>query len=101
MTDAKISRIAVRDLAVATTAVELAPTYADDEIGPGKSVTLHFALMLENGEYIDSNFDREPVCFTVGDGNLLPGFEGVLMGLKAGNQGEKLIAPSAAFGLVN
>jgi FKBP-type peptidyl-prolyl cis-trans isomerase SlpA len=101
MTDGKSSRIAVRDLAVAATAVELAPNYADDEIGPGKRVVLHFALMLENGEHIDSNFDGEPVCFTVGDGNLLPGFEAVLMGLRAGNQGEKLITPSAAFGPVN
>jgi FKBP-type peptidyl-prolyl cis-trans isomerase SlpA len=75
--------------------------YADDEIGPGKSVTLHFELRLENDELIDSNFDKEPVSFTIGDGNLLAGFEQVLMGLKAGDANEVLIVPNAAFGDVN
>jgi FKBP-type peptidyl-prolyl cis-trans isomerase SlpA len=101
MSDNKSNRIVVRELAVAAPPVELAPAYADDEIGPGKIVTLHFALMLENDELIDSNFAKEPVCFSVGDGNLLPGFEQVLLGLKAGAEDEILLAPGAAFGVVN
>jgi FKBP-type peptidyl-prolyl cis-trans isomerase SlpA len=64
-------------------------------------VTLHFALMLENREHIDSNFDRDPVRFTMGDGSLLPGFEQVLLGLKKGDTNEVLLAPGAAFGVVN
>ena len=47
-------------------------------IGPGKTVTLHFAIKLEDGQIVDSNFDKEPAVFTVGDGNLLEGFEKAL-----------------------
>jgi len=37
-------------------------------------VTLNFALKLEDGQVVDSNFEQEPVAFEVGDGKLLPGF---------------------------
>jgi FKBP-type peptidyl-prolyl cis-trans isomerase SlpA len=37
----------------------------------------------------------------LGDGNLLPGFEVPLKGLKAGDQGEFVISPENAFGQRN
>lgn len=70
-------------------------------IDTGTTVTLHFALVLENGEVIDSNFEGEPATFTVGDGNLLPGFEEPLMGLASGDEEEFLIPPEKAFGQHN
>ncbi len=101
MPDSKSKLIAVRNVELNPPASAPARNYADDEIGPGKVVTLHFALLLENSDPVDSNFDKEPVSFTVGDGNLLPGFEQALMGLKAGDENEVLIAADAAFGIVN
>ena len=121
MTDNKSSRIVVRDVGFEPAVVEPPAKYADDEIGPGKIVTLHFALMLEDSSentaednseenseenakgnaLIDSNFAKEPVRFTIGDGNLLPGFEHVLLGLKAGAADEVVLAPGDAFGLAN
>jgi FKBP-type peptidyl-prolyl cis-trans isomerase SlpA len=47
----------------------------DTRIGQNTEVTLHFALRLENGDTVDSTFDKAPATFKVGDGNLLPGFE--------------------------
>jgi FKBP-type peptidyl-prolyl cis-trans isomerase SlpA len=47
---------------------------------------LHFALRLENGDTVDSTFDKAPATFKVGDGNLLPGFEAALFGFKAGER---------------
>ena len=67
----------------------------------GTKVTMNFSLALENGELIDSNFDTEPATFVLGDGNLLPGFEIPLEGLKAGDQGEFIISPENAFGQRN
>ena len=46
-----------------------------EKIQDGSQVKMHFSLMLENQTVIDTNFDKEPVCFFIGDGNLLPGFE--------------------------
>lgn len=70
-------------------------------IGLGTKVTLHFALRLEDGEVIDSNFEREPVVFTVGDGNLLPGFEKAIFGLLEGERKTLVIKPEDGFGQRN
>ncbi len=70
-------------------------------IGPDRSVTLHFALKLDSGEVVDSTFDKKPATFKVGDGNLLPGFEQALYGLKAGDKRSLAIAPEHGFGQPN
>jgi len=48
---------------------------AEQRIGQNTEVTLHFALRLENGDTVDSTFDKSPATFKVGDGNLLPGLK--------------------------
>ena len=73
----------------------------DLRIGPDKEVTLHFALKLENGDVVDSTFDKQPATFKVGDGNLLPGFETALYGFKAGDKRSLQIEPENAFGQPN
>ncbi|SDG51199.1 FKBP-type peptidyl-prolyl cis-trans isomerase SlpA [Pseudomonas benzenivorans] len=70
-------------------------------IGPHKEVTLHFAIKLENGEVVDSTFDKQPATFKVGDGNLLPGFEQALFGFKAGDKRTLPILPEQGFGQPN
>ncbi|HUH38809.1 MAG TPA: FKBP-type peptidyl-prolyl cis-trans isomerase [Spongiibacteraceae bacterium] len=70
-------------------------------IGPNTRVTLHFALKLEDGAVVDSTFERSPASFTVGDGNLLPGFEKRLFGLTAGQRGSYQVPPEDAFGQPN
>lgn len=71
------------------------------EVSAGARVTLNFELSLTDGEVIDSNYDREPVTFVIGDGNMLPGFEAALEGLEAGDSVEVTLAPEMAFGEVN
>jgi len=70
-------------------------------LGPGTRVTLHFALRLPDGEVIDSNFEREPATFTVGDGNLLQGFEKAIIGLQEGDRKTIVIKPEDGFGQRN
>ncbi|MDO2098155.1 FKBP-type peptidyl-prolyl cis-trans isomerase, partial [Escherichia coli] len=64
-------------------------------------VTLHFALKLEDGNVVDSTFDKQPASFKVGDGNLLPGFEQALFGLKNGDNRTLTILPEQGFGQPN
>lgn len=74
---------------------------SDILIAQGTIVTLNFSLALEDGTVVDSNLEEEPVTFTVGDGNLLPGFEKAMLGLKAGDERELLITPENGFGMPN
>src|SRR5690554_784813 len=68
------------------------------QIMAGARVTLHFSLALADGSIVDSNYDGEPATFVVGDGNLLPGFEDVLGGKRAGDSVSVRLPPDQAFG---
>lgn len=71
------------------------------EVTNGASVTLHFSLSLADGTEIDSNFTKSPATFRLGDGNLLPGFEQVLLGARRGDSVAVLLPAAQAFGEVN
>lgn len=71
------------------------------QVGPGSRVTLHFRLSLEDGSVVDSTFDRSPPSFTVGDGQLLDGFERKLHGMTAGQSGRFSVLPEEGFGQAN
>ena len=64
-------------------------------------VSLYFSVALEDGAIVDSNFDKSPATFVMGDGNFLPGFEKALRGLKAGDKRSIYMPPSKAFGEIN
>lgn len=70
-------------------------------ITPDSKVTLHFSLKLEDGSTVDSTFDKKPAIFTIGDGNLLRGFENKLLGLSAGETASYNILPEDSFGQPN
>jgi FKBP-type peptidyl-prolyl cis-trans isomerase SlpA len=73
----------------------------ESRIAQGSRVTLHFAIKLENGDVVDSTFDKQPASFSVGDGSLLPGFEMALFGLKSGDTRSIPIGPEQGFGQGN
>ncbi|MBE9569242.1 MAG: FKBP-type peptidyl-prolyl cis-trans isomerase [Proteobacteria bacterium] len=41
----------------------------------GDTVKIHFMGKLENGMVFDSSIDRVPLQFTIGEGQIIPGFE--------------------------
>lgn len=73
----------------------------EQRIAQNTEVKLHFALHLENGDTVDSTFDKAPAVFKVGDGNLLPGFEAAIFGFKAGDKRTVVVTPENAFGQPN
>ncbi|ESK38883.1 hypothetical protein P256_01702 [Acinetobacter nectaris CIP 110549] len=71
----------------------------ETRIKAGAHVELHFSVALENGVEIDNTRQHdEPVELTIGDGNLLPGFEKALYGLRAGDRRTVHLPPEDAFG---
>ena len=61
-------------------------------------VTLFFSLSLIDGQVIDSNFGKQAAECVPGDDNLLPSFETVIIGLKAGDKKQCTIVSEDAFG---
>ncbi len=70
-------------------------------VSEGTRVFVNFALSLEDGSEIDSNFTADAVDFVVGDGSLLPGFERLLFGMCAGDRRIFSVLPEQAFGMAN
>ena len=70
-------------------------------INTSSNVKLNFALHHASGQTIDSTFDKGAVELTIGDGNLLEGFESCLIGLVAGDHQTFMVPPQEAFGQHN
>ncbi|OHY80759.1 FKBP-type peptidyl-prolyl cis-trans isomerase [Marinobacter sp. AC-23] len=70
-------------------------------VDKGTRVTLHFALKFENGDVVDTTFDKDAATLEVGDESLPENFEAYLMGMKAGDKASYQVPPEKAFGQHN
>jgi FKBP-type peptidyl-prolyl cis-trans isomerase SlpA len=77
---------------------DIITTSAGQRINSQSRVTLHFAVLLESGEEVDTTRRGRPATFEFGDGSLLPGFEEALLGMRAGDDAQMLLEPAQAFG---
>lgn len=68
-------------------------------IGHGSRVSMHYSIMLEDGNIADSSrVDNEPLEFNVGDGTIIEGLELAILGLKSGDKQKLRIGPETAYG---
>ncbi|QSP96122.1 FKBP-type peptidyl-prolyl cis-trans isomerase [Marinobacter salinisoli] len=70
-------------------------------VDKGTRVKLHFSLRMDDGDVIDSTFDKEPATLEIGDGNLPESFESLLMNMTAGDHDTFEVPPEKAFGQRN
>nr|WP_051091022.1 FKBP-type peptidyl-prolyl cis-trans isomerase [Kushneria aurantia] len=66
--------------------------------GDHTTVTIHFTLRLEDGSEVDTTRGKRAAEFAFGDGNLPPGFEKPIRGMRAGDTRTVEVAPEHAFG---
>jgi FKBP-type peptidyl-prolyl cis-trans isomerase 2 len=64
----------------------------------GDVVSVHYTGKLESGEIFDSSKDRDPLEFTLGNKELLAGFEEGVVGMKPGESRSVTLEPENAFG---
>jgi FKBP-type peptidyl-prolyl cis-trans isomerase 2 len=64
----------------------------------GDLVSVHYTGKLKNGEVFDSSKDRDPLKFTLGNKELLGGFEEGVVGMKPGETKSVTLNPEQAFG---
>jgi peptidylprolyl isomerase len=69
-----------------------------DKAGRGDTVAVHYTGTLDSGEVFDSSRDRDPLEFTLGAGQVIPGFDQAVEGLAVGESREVRIEPSNAYG---
>ncbi len=64
----------------------------------GDTVKVHYTGTLKNGEVFDTSKEREPLEFTLGQGQLIPGFEKAVIGLNVGDATKVDIPSAEAYG---
>jgi len=64
----------------------------------GDKVRVHYVGRLDDGRTFDSSRDRDPLEFTLGEGQVIPGFEQAIEGMEPGEQKEVSIQSDQAYG---
>ena len=79
--------------------------YIETNAGTGKApkrgdrVAVHYVGRLENGKEFDNSVKRgEPIEFLLGTGQVIPGWDQGLLGMKVGGKRTLTIPPSLAYG---
>ncbi len=64
----------------------------------GDTVKVHYTGKLDNGEIFDTSEEGEPFSFTVGEGQVIDGFDNALVGMQVGETKEIVVPPDQAYG---
>jgi FKBP-type peptidyl-prolyl cis-trans isomerase 2 len=65
----------------------------------GDKVKVNYAGRFSDGEVFDSSEGREPLEFTVGQGQVIPGFEQAVIGMEAGDSKTVVIPAMEGYGI--
>jgi peptidylprolyl isomerase len=68
------------------------------QVKQGDTVSVHYSGRLTTGEPFDSSEGRDPLVFTVGAGQMIPGFDAALPGMQIGDKKTIQIAADQAYG---
>lgn len=69
-----------------------------ETVQPQSLVTLHYRISLADGQPLVSTFESTPTTLKLGQSELLPTLENMLLGLKAGMHRAFELSPEEAFG---
>lgn len=82
-------------------APELRPIDEAHDVQPGSVVHLEYALRSDTGQLLDGTRGRAPLVVTIGRGELIPGLERALQGMKVGERKQITVTPAEAYGPVD
>ena len=64
----------------------------------GDTVRIHYTGTLDDGTEFDSSAGREPLEFSLGGGQVIPGFDSAVTGMSVGDSKTVTIAPDDGYG---
>lgn len=64
----------------------------------GDNVRVHYTGKFDDGQVFDSSDGGEPLAFTVGAGQVIPGFDSAMVGMQIGETKQIVIPPDEAYG---
>lgn len=64
----------------------------------GDTIQIHYTGTLDDGTVFDSSEGRDPLAFTLGEGQVIPGFERAALGMEIGETKTTRIESDDAYG---
>jgi len=64
----------------------------------GDTVRIHYTGTLDDGTEFDSSSGRDPLEFSLGGGQVIPGFDAAVTGMSVGENKSVTITPENAYG---
>ena len=68
-----------------------------DSVQDGVVVSIEYTLKVDN-EVVDSSDGHGPLQFLAGHGNIVPGLESEMQGMKIGDSKDVVVAPADGYG---
>lgn len=102
------SRVALCVAALACMCLTGTPLHAENQkaagaqvVSKGKQVSLEYTLKLDDKNVLESNVGREPMTYTHGSQEIVPGLEKALEGLAVGDKKHVTVKPADGYGEVD
>lgn len=70
-------------------------------VAAGSKIKLHYTGTFDDGEVFDSSREAEPFEFEVGAGQVIPGFDNAVIGMKVGESKQIRLEEEDAYGPYN
>jgi len=64
----------------------------------GDKIKVHYTGKFEDGTVFDTSEERGPLEFTIGDGEVIPGFENSIIGMEVDERKTITVPPEEAYG---
>ena len=69
-----------------------------ETVSKGKVISLEYTLKLEDNQVVDTNVGKDPLTYTQGANQIVPGVESALEGMAVGQAKQVVVAPSEGYG---
>jgi len=70
-------------------------------VSDGNTISMEYSLTLEDKKVLDTNVGGEPMNFTQGSHQIIPGLETALKGMKVGESKQVTVDPEQGYGPIN
>ncbi|TFG64367.1 MAG: hypothetical protein E4H32_03110, partial [Nitrospirales bacterium] len=80
---------------------EVQETASPITVSDGKTISMEYSLTLEDKKVLDTNVGGDPMNFTQGSHQIIPGSESALEGMKVGECKQVTVDPDQGSGTIN
>ena len=69
-----------------------------ETVSKGKVISLEYTLKLDDDQVVDTNVGKEPLTYTHGANQIIPGVETAVEGMTVGQAKQVVVAPTDGYG---